>query len=257
MTTFGVHTKTGSLINKDNLIGKTILIGGQNDRDHRDGESELTRTDLHPKRYPRGDGTRRGQQGDVLAARRHPNDQESASADLGRDNSAAQGSGESIRVQRIGSGWDNTSDEGRKKTKVVIDTNVFVSATFWAGYPSKVLELIEAGELDLLMSNDVIMEFTEVLACQEIQEKVKDKKLEMRWTLNDIMLMSQSVEPYRRIKIVQDPDDDKIVECAVAGKADFIISQDKHLLRVIGFEGIRIVTPEDFLKHSRNRSGGK
>ena len=56
------------------------------------------------------------------------------------------------------------------------------------------------------------------------------------------------VKPKKRIQIVKDdPDDDKFIEAAVEGRAKYIISQDKHLLRIKEFEGIKIMKPEEFL----------
>ncbi len=245
---------TKSLINKVHLIGKIQLIGGQNDGNNRDGEDELTRADMHPKRHPRRDGTCGGQQSDVLAPRRYPHDQESETTDLGRDNRAVEGGGESIGVQGVGSGRNNPSNAGRKKTKVVIDTNVFISATFWRGPPSRVLELVESEEIELLISHDILAEFIDVLAYPEVQKKAMNMNLEMRWTLKDLSQLAKTVYPSRTIRIVlNDPDDDKIIECAVEGKVDFIISQDKHLLKLGEFEGIKIVSPMEFLKRMMGR----
>ncbi len=57
------------------------------------------------------------------------------------------------------------------------------------------------------------------------------------------------VEPSTRIKIVKDdPEDDKFVETALEGDADFIVTQDKHLLKLKDYQGIKVITPEEFLK---------
>ena len=57
------------------------------------------------------------------------------------------------------------------------------------------------------------------------------------------------VRPLKRIKIVKDDsDDDKFIEVAVEGDANFIVTQDKHLLKIKNYQGIKIITPEEFLK---------
>ena len=60
---------------------------------------------------------------------------------------------------------------------------------------------------------------------------------------------SEIVEPSARLDIVEeDPDDNKVLECAKEGKVKYIITNDKHLLKLRKFEGIKIVTPEEFLR---------
>jgi len=55
--------------------------------------------------------------------------------------------------------------------------------------------------------------------------------------------------PKRKVNVVkQDPDDNKFIEAALEGEADYIVTQDRHLLKLKEFEGIKIVTPEEFLR---------
>lgn len=68
-------------------------------------------------------------------------------------------------------------------------------------------------------------------------------------TLHKIVSISGLVKPTKKLDIVKDdPDDNKILECAIAGKVDYIISNDEHLLKLKEFEGIPIIKPEEFLK---------
>lgn len=133
--------------------------------------------------------------------------------------------------------------------RIVADTNVLISSTFWDGDSNKIIEKVEKKELELLMSKEILEEFSNVLSYKEIQDKIKNKNLEMKRTIEKIALISVFVEPQEKFKIIiEDPDDDKFIDCAVAGKADFIISQDKHLLKLKEFRGIKIVKPDEFLK---------
>ncbi len=98
-------------------------------------------------------------------------------------------------------------------------------------------------------SKEIIEEFSGVLGYEEILKKIKNKNLEMGRTVEKIVSISTIVEPQEKhIVIRDDPDDDKFLDCAVAGKAEFIISQDKHLLKLKEFKGIKMVKPEEFLK---------
>ena len=133
--------------------------------------------------------------------------------------------------------------------RITVDTNVLISATFWYGNSNKIIEKSENKELILLLSLDIINEFSQVLNYKEIQEKIKDKNLEMKYTIAKITNLSEIVEPKERFDVIkEDPKDNKILECAYEGKVDYIISQDKHLLKLKEFKNIKIITPEEFLE---------
>jgi len=134
--------------------------------------------------------------------------------------------------------------------KVVADTNVLISATFWFGSSNKIIELAEKKEIELVLSKEIIKEYSEVLKYEEIQEKIKNKNLEMKHSIQKIISISTIVEAEENINIVkEDPDDNKVLECAKAGNVDFIITNDNHLLKLEEFEGIKIITPNYFLNN--------
>ncbi len=136
--------------------------------------------------------------------------------------------------------------------KITADTNVLISATFWKGSSHKIMEMVERKELILILSHAIIEEYEGVLHYDEIQKKIKHRNLEMHLTIQKIISLSKIVEPSEEIKIVEDdPDDNAIVECAVEGNVDYILSQDKHLLNLGEFRKIKIVNPENFLKEVR------
>jgi len=71
----------------------------------------------------------------------------------------------------------------------------------------------------------------------------------MRYSVGKIISISKIVEPLEKLDVVkEDPDDNKILECAKEGKVDYIVTQDKHLLKLKSFEGIEILNPCEFLK---------
>ena len=133
--------------------------------------------------------------------------------------------------------------------KITADTNVLVSATFWHGASDKVMSKAEAKEIQLILSQEIIEEYGKVLQYKEIQDKIKDKKLEMKLTLKKIASIAIIIAPNEKVIMVKDdPDDNKILECAKAGNVNYIISKDTHLLRLGQFENIPILTPEEFIK---------
>ena len=133
--------------------------------------------------------------------------------------------------------------------RFVADTNVLISATFWKGDSFKIIEKVEDKEIELILSEAIIKEYNRVLNYEEIQEKIKDNSLDTRFVLEELIEMAVIVDPKKKLKVVKDdPDDDKFLETALEGNADYIVSQDKHLLKLKEFRGIKIVNEREFLR---------
>ena len=133
--------------------------------------------------------------------------------------------------------------------RITVDTNVLISASFWEGASYKIIWKVENKEIELVISKEIIEEFVNVLEYEEIQRKIKNKNLKMKRTVEKIVFLSTIVEPKQSFNVVEDdPDDNKIIECAVEGNVDYIVSQDKHLLKLREFEGIKIITSKTFLE---------
>ena len=127
--------------------------------------------------------------------------------------------------------------------KVVLDTNVFISALFWKGPPYQIFKKILEG---------TILNFISPPILNEVQERLLNKfKLppeKVKEFLEIIIFSSTIVYPKKKLEIVKrDPADNKIIECAVEAKVSFIISGDKHLLEIEKYNGIKIITPKKFL----------
>lgn len=132
--------------------------------------------------------------------------------------------------------------------RITVDTNVMVSSSFWDGASCRIMEIIENKEIELVISKDIIEEFLKVLEYEGIQQKIKDKNLEIKRTIEKIISISTVIEPSKKLDIIkEDPTDNKIIECAVEGNVDYIISRDKHLLKLKEFAAIKIIKPEEFL----------
>jgi len=133
--------------------------------------------------------------------------------------------------------------------KVVLDTNGLVSGTYWTGDSFKIMEFADDRKIELVLSKELIEEYHTVLGSDEITDKVADKKLILNKVVERVVSQSTIVFPIDKLNVVtEDPDDNKILACAKAGKVDFIISNDNHLLKLKVFEGISILTPTEFLK---------
>ncbi len=133
------------------------------------------------------------------------------------------------------------------------DTNILVSGSFWTGDSFKILEKTDKKEITLVTSKNIIGEYTKVMDSDEIIEKIKNKSLILSGVIQRVISNSSIVEPTEKINAVkEDPDDNKILECAKAGKVDYIVTNDNHLLKLKEFDGIKIVEPDEFLRIYKN-----
>ncbi len=129
--------------------------------------------------------------------------------------------------------------------RLVLDTNVLISALGWNGKERAVLLETLSNNIDLLLSEDIINEFLHVLSYDKFTHLSIEK---ISLFLEIIMETSIIIDTKTKLSVIkEDPDDNKILECAVDGKADYIISGDKHLLKLEVFEGIKILKANDFL----------
>ena len=128
--------------------------------------------------------------------------------------------------------------------RVVVDTNVFVSS-FFGGNPWKIVNLWKSGQLTLCLSKPIIDEYVEVLQRLGLKDERELSEL-LDLFAHGFHITFSAKTPELHI-VEKDPDDDKFIECAVALKAECVISGDKGLLEIGDYMGIRIVTPRQFL----------
>lgn len=134
--------------------------------------------------------------------------------------------------------------------RLTLDTNVLLSATFWQGISSKIIELIEAKKHILILSNEIIDEYIDILKRDEILSKIINNELERKLTIQKLLSISEIITLGEHIDAVkEDPEDNKVIETAYYGKSDLIITQDKHLLNLKEYNGIKIINPLEFIKN--------
>lgn len=127
--------------------------------------------------------------------------------------------------------------------KAVVDTNVFVSS-FFGGNPRRIINLWKQGKLTLCLSDAIVDEYVTVLRRIGVDSADLGALLELFAVGFNLLFTTKTP----KLKIVAgDPDDDKFIECAVALKAEVIITGDKALAEVGEYMGIRIETPRQFL----------
>jgi len=126
--------------------------------------------------------------------------------------------------------------------RVVVDTNVFVSS-FFGGYPRQVIDLWRQGEMTLCLSKEIVDEYIRVLQRLGLEEEELEEILSL--FARGFHCLFTSKTPSLRI-IDEDPADDKLFECAVALKAEYIISGDAAVVRVENYMGIKVIGPKEF-----------
>ncbi|HEX8600943.1 MAG TPA: putative toxin-antitoxin system toxin component, PIN family [Chloroflexia bacterium] len=134
--------------------------------------------------------------------------------------------------------------------KVVLDTNVVVSRFISpTGVPARLLDRWARGAFDLVSSEPILIEYQQALTYSRVSKLHGYTNLEITNWIREVREASISVVHTVTIRVVSaDPKDDKFLECAIAGGANYIVSGDKHLLRLGEYEGIRILSPAEFLR---------
>jgi len=128
---------------------------------------------------------------------------------------------------------------------IVLDTNIFISGIFWKGDPYKILLLWKESKIELISSIEIITEIARILTDFKIQ---LPEELKKEW-IHTITINSTIVEPKEKFNIIKDDlTDNKFIDAAIAGKAEYIITNDKHLLKIPQFRNVKIITPKEFLQ---------
>jgi uncharacterized protein len=128
--------------------------------------------------------------------------------------------------------------------RVVFDTNIFVSAFVIPGRQADaaLLKAVE-GEAQLVVSRAIIHELLDVLA-----RKFGRDPEELAHIAVFVAELADVVQPRRKLGVLRDDADNRILECALAGRADVIVTGDRAMLKLGEYQGVRIVTLREFLQ---------
>lgn len=127
--------------------------------------------------------------------------------------------------------------------RAVTDTNVLISALFFGGVPRQIVRAALDKRILLVTSERLLTELDRVLQ-RKFEFVTEDARL-MQLGLRGVM---RTVTPLVAVNAVAaDADDNKVIECAIAGQADCIVSGDRHLKELKVWEGIEIITPREFV----------
>lgn len=128
--------------------------------------------------------------------------------------------------------------------RIVLDTNVFVSGIFFGGPPGTILEAWQNGQLEVAISVDILDEYDRV--CNELSTAYPG--IDCAPFLAAIALNATLFDcPPLQTPACADPDDDKFLACAVASVSACIVTGDKLLLKMAGYEQIEVLRPREFV----------
>jgi putative PIN family toxin of toxin-antitoxin system len=126
---------------------------------------------------------------------------------------------------------------------VTLDTNIYVSALEFGGVGARLLGMARAGMFRIDVSDAILDELLTVL-----RDDFGWGGYRLHFGREQIANMANRVVPRQRLDIIkEDPDDNRILECAVEAKSDFIVSSDKDLLRLGKYGDVRMVTAKEFM----------
>ena len=133
----------------------------------------------------------------------------------------------------------------REISKVVLDTNILISGYLFGGIPRKIIELGRKGEIEILTSDDSEKELIRVLG----YEKFGLESDEILLIIQDFKSFAVEVDIFQKIDVIEKDETDNIfLELAVCGDAEYIVSGDKHLLRLGQYSTIEIIPARRYLE---------
>ncbi|MGA2468410.1 MAG: putative toxin-antitoxin system toxin component, PIN family [Thermodesulfobacteriota bacterium] len=129
--------------------------------------------------------------------------------------------------------------------RVVADTNVLISALLFGGVSDQVFLAGLRGEIQLITSDPLLKELERVL-----KNKFKLDVHFVREVIDEVRNVAEVVEVSSHIDVISHPDEDnRVLECAVDGRADFIVTGDtRHILPLKEYRGIKILSPSEFIR---------
>lgn len=135
------------------------------------------------------------------------------------------------------------------RPRLVVDTNVLVSAFLWQGTPGRVIELAGEKEIQLFTSRALLDELVATLSKKKLAKYVAATGLSAAQMLAGYHRIATTVTA-RQLdeRVSRDADDDAVLACAWAARADFVVSGDDDLLTLHSFQGIAIVSPADAIR---------
>jgi hypothetical protein len=132
--------------------------------------------------------------------------------------------------------------------RIVLDVNVWISGLLWGGVPGRIFDLAEEQQIAIFVSEPILEDVKEILGRDKLQAKIQSLDVTLENLLVTVGQLSELC-PTTSVNITQlrDPDDAAIIAAALAANAEVIVTGDLDLLVLNEFNGIPILTPQDFI----------
>jgi hypothetical protein len=132
--------------------------------------------------------------------------------------------------------------------RIVLDVNVWISGLLWGGVPGRIFDLAEEQQIAIFVSEPILEDVKEILGRDKLQAKIQSLDVTLENLLVTVGQLSELC-PTTSVNITQlrDPDDAAIIAAALAANAEAIVTGDLDLLVLNEFNGIPILTPQDFI----------
>ena len=119
----------------------------------------------------------------------------------------------------------------------------------WGGKPAEIIKSAEAQNVSIFLSEEIVAEITQVLTYPKIKNVYKTLGLQSQDLIEAVLKSAKFIKVTKKLHVVEEhPADDKFIECAKAANADYIISGDKHLLKVACYKKTQIVSVSAFIQ---------
>lgn len=137
----------------------------------------------------------------------------------------------------------------KRVLKTVLDANVWVSVLLWGGKPAAVIKAAEDGKICIVTSEEIIGEPSNVLTYPKLSKVYQTENLRHEDLMEAILKIVNFVKVTKKFNVVLEHSaDDKFIDCALAADADYIVSGDKHLLKIVSYKKTQILSVNEFLQ---------
>ena len=137
------------------------------------------------------------------------------------------------------------------KLRAVMDTNVLVSGVLWRGVPFELLRWAEKNSLVIYASLEILAEVHRVLHYPKFQQYIDNQQTSPGELFAKIASLCTIIQVDQVVKgVCSDADDEKFLSCALAANVEVLVSGDRHLLNLVQYQSVRILTAREFYQEN-------